>query len=129
MRSRGTLCFAMPREYHYYVCMLQSASRRGVYIGVTNNLHRRVFQQKTHEFEGFTDDYNAVRLVYWDKFGSIGNAIAREKQLKRWRREKKLWLIAKMNPQWRDLAADWYGTQGLSTAQPVRAADVQLRSR
>jgi len=121
--------FRMPREYHFYVYMLQSASRRAVYIGVTNNLHRRVFQHKTHEFEGFTDDYNAIRLVYWEKFGSIGNAIAREKQLKRWRREKKLWLIAKMNPQWRDLAADWYGTQGLSTAQPVRSADGPLRSR
>jgi putative endonuclease len=73
----------MPREYHFYVYMLQSASRRAVYIGVTNNLHRRVFQHKTHEFEGFTDDYNTIRLVYWEKFGSIGNAIAREKQLKR----------------------------------------------
>jgi putative endonuclease len=116
-------------EYHFYVYMLQSASRRAVYIGVTNNLHRRVFQHKTHEFEGFTDDYNAIRLVYWEKFGSIGKAIAREKQLKRWRREKKLWLIAKMNPQWRDLAAAWYGTQGLSTTQPVRPADGPLRSR
>ncbi len=80
----------MPREYHYCVYMLQSASRRPVYIGVTNNLHRRVCRHKTHEFEGFTDEYNPIRLVYWEKFGSIGNAIAREKQLKRWRREKKL---------------------------------------
>ncbi|MCU1305534.1 MAG: Excinuclease subunit domain protein [Acidobacteriaceae bacterium] len=76
------------REYHFYVYILQSASRRALYIGMTNNLRYRVFQHKTHEFEGFTDDYNAIRLVYWENFGSVGNAIAREKQLKRWRREK-----------------------------------------
>ena len=112
-----------------FVYFVTNGNNTVLYIGVTNDLHRRVLQHKTHEFEGFTDDYNAIRLVYWEKFGSIGNAIAREKQLKRWRREKKLWLIANMNPQWRDLAADWYGTQGLSTAQPVRPADGQLRSR
>jgi putative endonuclease len=107
------LCFGFSmREYHFYVYILQSASRRALYIGMTNNLRHRVFQHKTHQFEGFTDDYNAIRLVYWEKFGSVGNAIAREKQLKRWRREKKMWLIETMNPKWRDLAADWYPTQG-----------------
>ncbi len=75
------------REYHFYVYILQSASRRALYIGMTNNLRHRVFQHKTHQFEGFTDDYNAIRLVYWEKFDSVGKAIAREKQLKRWRRE------------------------------------------
>src|SRR6266404_3227416 len=126
MRSRGTLCFGLSmREHHFYVYILQSASRRGM----TKNLRHRVFQHKTHQFEGFTDDYNATRLVYWEKFDSVGKAIAREKQLKRWRREKKMWLIETMNPKWRDLAADWYPTQGLSTAQPVRPADGQLRSR
>jgi putative endonuclease len=117
------------REYHFYVYILQSASRRALYIGMTNNLRHRVFQHKTHEFEGFTDDYNAIRLVYWENFGSVGNAIAREKQLKRWRREKKMWLIETMNTKLRDLAADWYPTQGLSTTQPVRPTDGQLRSR
>src|SRR4051794_26350418 len=112
-------------------------------IGMTNNLRRRVFQHKTHQFEGFTDDYNAIRLVYWEKFGSIGKAIAREKQLKRWRREKNIWLVESVNPKWRDLALEWYpqvhvaqdglatasSTQGLSATQPVRFADAQLRSR
>jgi putative endonuclease len=107
----------MTREYHFYVYMLQSASRRAIYIGVTNNLRHRVFQHKTHQFEGFTNDYNAIRLVYFEKFGSVGKAIAREKQLKRWRREKKMWLIEKMNPQWRDLAADWF--PHLSEPNPV----------
>jgi len=98
----------MTHEYHFYVYMLQSASRRAIYIGVTNNLRHRVFQHKTHQSEGFTDDYNATRLVYFQKFDSVGKAIAREKQLKRWRREKKMWLIERMNPKWRDLAADWF---------------------
>lgn len=117
------------REYHFYVYMMQSASRRALYIGVTNNLRRRVFQHNNHQFEGFTDDYNAIRLVYWEKFDSVGKAIAREKQLKRWRREKKIWLIERMNPGWKDLAADWYEPQGLSTVVAARFADAHLRSR
>ena len=95
----------MRREYHFYV---QSPSRRALYIGMTNNLHRRVGQHKTHAFEGFTDDYNAARLVYWESFDDVRDAIDREKQLKNWRRAKKLWLITTMNPRGQDLAADWY---------------------
>jgi putative endonuclease len=109
----------MTREYHFYVYILQSSSRRALYIGMTNNLHKRVFQHKTHRFEGFTDRYNAVRLVYWESFDDVHKAINREKQLKGWRREKKLWLIARFNPGWKDLGSEWYlpgnGTQGPST--------------
>jgi putative endonuclease len=100
----------MRREYLFYVYMVQSASRRALYIGMTNNLHKRVWQHKTHAFEGFSDHYNAVRLVYWESFDDVRNAIDREKQLKSWRREKKLWLIARFNPSWKDLAAGWYKT-------------------
>jgi len=82
---------------------------------MTNNLHRRVFEHKMHRVEGFTDDYNAVRLVYWESFDTVQKAIAREKQLKRWRREKKIRLIEQFNRGWKDLAADWYEAQGLST--------------
>jgi putative endonuclease len=96
------------RDYIFYVYILQSAFRRALYIGMTNNLRHRVFQHKTHQFEGFTHDYNAIRLVYWEKFGTVGKAITREKQLKRWRREKKMWLIETLNPHWRDLATDWF---------------------
>jgi putative endonuclease len=91
----------MPREYRFYVYILQSSSRRALYMGMTNNLHRRVFEHKTHRLEGFTDDYNAVRLVYWERFESVQRAIVREKQLKNWRREKKLWLIGRFNPNGR----------------------------
>jgi putative endonuclease len=79
---------------------------------MTNNLRRRVFEHKTHRTEGFTDQYKATRLVYWQSFDDVYKAIAREKQLKGWRREKrrekKLWLIGEFNPGWKDLAADWY---------------------
>jgi len=109
----------MRRDYRFCVYMMQSSSRRALYIGMTNNLHRRVFEHKMHRMEGFTDDYNATRLVYWESFDDVHKAIAREKQLKNWRREKKLWLIARFNPGWKDLAAGWYwsasGTQGPST--------------
>lgn len=110
------------REYHFHVYILQSASRRALYIGMTNNLRHRVFQHKTHQFEGFTDDYNAIRLVYWEKFDSVGKAIAREKQLKRWRREKKLWLVETMNSQWRDLAADWHPQLNPANPEQVSSA-------
>lgn len=106
----------MRREYRFYVYILQSSSRRCLYIGMTNDLHKRVFQHRTHRFEGFSDQYNAVRLVYWESFDNVHKAIGREKQLKGWRREKKIWLIEQLNPGWKDLAADWYmpatGTQG-----------------
>jgi putative endonuclease len=115
----------MRDEYIYYVYMMQSASRRALYIGMTNNLRKRVWQHKTHVFEGFTDDYNCTRLVYWESFDDVANAIDREKQLKRWRREKKLWLIERKNPAWKDLAADWFPkeTQGPST--PLGMTELQ----
>jgi putative endonuclease len=97
----------MRREHCYYVYMVQSASCRALYIGMTSNLLQRVRQHKTHELEGFTDSYNAVRLVYWESFDDVHKAITRERQLKNWRREKKLWLIARTNPKFRDLATDW----------------------
>jgi putative endonuclease len=98
----------MTREYRFYVYMVQSSSRRALYIGMTNNLRRRVFEHKNHCTEGFTDKYKAVRLVYFERYDDVYKAIAREKQLKNWRREKKLWLIARFNPGWKDLAKDWH---------------------
>jgi predicted GIY-YIG superfamily endonuclease len=107
----------MRREHAYYVYVMQSASRRALYIGMTSNLAQRVFQHKTHKFEGFTDGYNAVRLVYWESFDDVIKAINREKQLKNWRREKKLWLIARTNPKFRDLATDWYSKETPKTRE------------
>jgi putative endonuclease len=111
----------MPREYRFYVYMLQSSSRRAVYIGMTNSPRQRVFDHKTHRHEGFTDQYNAVRLVYWERYDDVHKAIAREKQLKRWRREKKLWLIARFNPGWKNLAADWFDNVPAALLDPPHA--------
>ena len=79
-----------------------------LYIGVTSNLHKRVFEHKFHRIEGFTDKYDVERLLYWESFGEVGCAIAREKQLKGWRRSKKIALIESVNPHWLDLSHDWF---------------------
>jgi putative endonuclease len=65
---------------------MQSSVRQALYIGMTNNLHRRIFEHKMRRTEGFTDDYNATRLVYWESFDDVYKAIVREKQLKNCRR-------------------------------------------
>ena len=95
------------REHHYYVYMMISSSRRALYTGVTNNLERRVFQHKNDEFESFSHQYQAHRLVWFERYSNIQTAIAREKQLKGWRRAKKNWLVQMTNPEWRDLSAAW----------------------
>lgn len=79
-----------------------------LYIGVTNNLERRVYEHKSKLREGFTKKYNLNQLVYFEETDDIGRALEREKQLKRWRREKKISLIRSINPGWKDLAEDWY---------------------
>ena len=79
----------MRAQRSYFVYILASLSGT-LYIGVTNDLQRRAFQHKEHEVEGFTKDYDVDRLVYWETFYDVRNAINREKQLKGWRREKRL---------------------------------------
>ena len=92
------------REYHVYIL----ASKSGVlYVGVTNDLTRRVSEHQAKIISGFTSKYNVVRLVYFESFGDIRDAIAREKQLKGWRRGKKIALIQSLNPNWGDLSAEW----------------------
>ena len=73
-----------------------------LYIGMTGNLHKRAFEHKFHHIKGFTDDYDVERLLYWESYDDVHKAIDREKQLKGWRREKKIVLIESMNPQWLD---------------------------
>lgn len=81
------------------------ASRsRVLYIGITGNLDRRIAEHKAHEVDGFTKRYNVDRLVYVETCGRVDDAIAREKQLKGWRRDRKIALIESVNPDWRDLA-------------------------
>jgi putative endonuclease len=97
----------MPEDRTYYVYILGSISGT-LYIGVTGNLRRRMWQHKNHVFSGFSADHNVDRLLYREKYGSVGHAIAREKQLKGWARKKKIALIEKENSKWRDLAGDWF---------------------
>lgn len=91
----------------YYVYII--TSRTGtLYIGVTSNLQRRVYQHKEKVYEGFTKKYDVDKLVYFEIFQHPNDAITREKQLKRWNRAKKKQLIESMNPTWQDLSGDWY---------------------
>lgn len=86
----------MAREHEYWI-----------YVGVTGDIFTRVMQHKAGEIEGFSRTYKCNRLVYYESYDDIRVAIAREKQIKRWRRSKKIALIEKMNPRWEDLAEHW----------------------
>jgi putative endonuclease len=92
----------------YYVYIAASVSRV-IYIGVTSDLLKRVHQHKEGVVEGFTKSYRADRLVYFEETSDVHAAIAREKQLKGWRREKKVALIETANPKWNDLYLDLTG--------------------
>jgi putative endonuclease len=94
------------RERSYFVYIMQSTSRKALYIGICRDLERRVWQHKNHVFEGFTDKYSCTRLVYYEQFSHVSRAIAREKQLKRWSRIKKEALVVSTNPHWLDLSAE-----------------------
>jgi putative endonuclease len=89
-----------PKNYYAYV--LASISRT-LYIGVTNDLERRLVEHAEGLMPGFTAKYHVKRLVYFEAFGEIEAAIAREKQLKGWRRAKKIKMIESLNPSWNDL--------------------------
>ncbi|MBZ5597684.1 MAG: GIY-YIG nuclease family protein [Acidobacteriia bacterium] len=98
----------MRKPKHFYVYIMASNSRHHVlYTVVTGNLSRRVFQHKHKMIPGFTSDYNVTRLVYYEMSYYPDMAIAREKEVKGWRRSKKISLIESMNPHWYDLAAEW----------------------
>lgn len=94
--------------YHAYILAGASAV---LYIGVTRNLERRVAEHKRKVIAGFTRTYNVTRLVYFEPFDTPSAAVEREKQLKRWARGKKVALIEKNNPRWRDLSDD-FGSRG-----------------
>jgi putative endonuclease len=97
----------MSSEKWFYVYIMTNRSKT-LYTGVTGDLLKRVWEHKTGAFGGFTKRYKIDRLVYYETYKYVNNAIAREKQIKRWSSIKKVRLIVDMNPAWRDLAADWY---------------------
>jgi putative endonuclease len=81
---------------------------RTLYTGMTNDLERRVYEHKHKLVKGFTSKYNITRLVWYEEFGDVDQAIQCEKRIKGWLRAKKIALIESMNPQWKDLAAEWF---------------------
>jgi putative endonuclease len=87
----------------YFVYILASQRNGTLYVGVTNNLVRRIHEHREKRIEGFTSQYNVTRLVWFDQTSSIEEAIAHEKRLKRWQRDWKIALIEKSNPNWDDL--------------------------
>src|SRR5258708_11777374 len=92
------------KRYWVYIVASNSGT---LYIGITSKLHVRIMQHKSGEIEGFSSKYKCKRLVYFESFDIVQKAIGREKQLKGWRRSKKIALIEEMNPRWEDLAEKW----------------------
>lgn len=90
----------------YFVYVMASTSR-SIYIGITENLERRVWEHKTGAHDGHSKRYRQTHLVYIETFQWVTDAIAREKQLKTWNRQKKVRLIERENPSWQDLSNDW----------------------
>jgi putative endonuclease len=99
---RGKL--QMSRTYWIYILASRS---RNMYTGVTNDLHRRMIEHRQGLVPGFTSRYKIFRLVHCEQFADIRDAIAREKEIKGWRREKKIWLIERDNPTWQDFAENF----------------------
>jgi putative endonuclease len=106
-RSDPIYNFFMSTDKTYYVYIMTNQSRT-LYVGFTNNIRQRVRQHKDDLVEGFTYRYKIDTLVYFETFRNVTSGITREKQIKRWRREKKVRLIVKENPDWHDLSDGWY---------------------
>jgi putative endonuclease len=97
----------MQREYNFYVYIMGSSSGT-LYVGFTNNLLRRVEEHKNGKVEGFTKKYSCNKLLYYEHYGDVRLAISREKEIKKWRREKKEMLIKSLNKNWSDLSKELY---------------------
>jgi putative endonuclease len=94
----------MIRQYYIYILTNKSGT---LYVGVTNNLERRIYEHQNHLVKWFTKKYNISKLVYYEETRDINAAIAREKQIKGWLRRRKIALIESLNPEWKDLAETW----------------------
>ena len=90
----------------FFVYILTNKNHHILYVGVTNNLKRRIFEHKNHMVDGFTKRYHADQLIYFEQTKDIYTAISREKQIKGWKRSKKIELIHQLNLTWRDLYED-----------------------
>lgn len=97
----------MPGENQYYVYLLTNWNNKVIYVGITNDLRRRLFEHQNKLVKGFTKKYNVTKLAYFETTTDVASAIAREKEIKKWRREKKNKLVETTNPEWKDLSEGW----------------------
>ena len=98
----------MKLNHQYYVYLLSNKKNGTLYIGMTNDLERRIFEHKNKLIAGFSKNYSLDKLVYFEQFQYVNDAIKREKQLKNWNRQWKIDLIEEENSNWNDLSFDWY---------------------
>ena len=91
----------------YFVYILTNKTNKVLYTGVTNNLYRRLYEHKNHLVDGFSSKYNTTKLIYYEVSESVESAIAREKQIKAYRRDKKIALINELNSARKDLSLEW----------------------
>lgn len=101
------------QDFQYFIYIMANSSNSTIYTGVTNDLESRILQHKLKINGGFTSKYNIEKLVYFEKYHHINDAIEREKQLKNWKRIWKNELIEKDNPEWKDLSEGWYADEDL----------------
>jgi len=102
------------RQYRFYVYIMANKKDGTLYIGFTNNIERRVLEHKQGVNEGFTRKYRIKKLVYFEEHKYVRNALTREYQMKKWLRKWKIELIEQDNPEWKDLAIDWYSQEELN---------------
>lgn len=112
----------MPTHRTFIATYIMASGRNGtLYVGMSSDLHARVWQHRTGRFDGFTEQYGCKRLVWFERHQWVTKAIRREKRLKKWLRDWKLALIEREYPEWRDLAADWYPTNDPDWTPPVES--------
>jgi putative endonuclease len=111
------------RTYYTYI---MSSRTKVLYIGITSNLELRVQQHKQNQHDGFAREYRCHHLVWFERYATAASAIAREKQLKGWRRAKKLALIEQQNLEWQDLSKDW--GKSFSANEPLHVTSTMERT-
>ena len=117
----------MPKDHEYWVYIVASASGT-LYVGMTNDLGVRVRQHKAGEIEGFSKRYHCDRLVYYESYDLVHRALGREKQLKGWKRSRKIALIESKNPRWQELSEGW-GREFVVRGQSIKETDAQMAKR
>lgn len=99
----------MQKYHQYFIYLLTNWNNKLMYVGMTNNLERRIYEHRNKLVDGYTKKYNIYKLVYFEETSDVMAAISREKEVKKWRREKKNDLVNAVNPGWKDLSVDWAG--------------------